>query len=137
MPLPKNSPASTIHGAACEPIAATGSTALRSRIGKYPSWYCITWPISCAATATAATDGEPYTCSDRPTMPVLGSKWSVSMPDTCVSSTPLSCCVNSSRATWLAGMPLSVGISAYRANVRCTLPCASMDTTMTSSNKIK
>ena len=48
-----------------EPNWLIGMTALRIRMGTYPTAYCTAWPASCAATPMAATDVLLYTVSDR------------------------------------------------------------------------
>ena len=75
--------------AAIEPSWVAGMMAARRRIGIYPTAYCTACPASCAATPMDATEVELYTAFDRRMVLVRGSKWSVSLPATHSTRTPV------------------------------------------------
>ena len=56
-----------------EPMLVMGMMALRICMGTYESACCSAWPVSCAATPTAAMVARPYTSSDRRTTFWVGS----------------------------------------------------------------
>ena len=74
--------------AMCDAIFTTGTMAFLTRMGPYFLYFCSTCPHSCAAMETAAIVFLSYTPSERLTVLLRGSKWSVMSPAMGCTVTP-------------------------------------------------